>query len=302
MEIVGIEERIINYMQEEYHLTPSRSSIELIIDSGFRFDSHMRIQYCICNDVQKLLKGKKFYEGVARLFVVAYGLEPTIHTIKQPPVIIWWLNALGICEYNLGDSIYKEKLKNKLFNKSIAHLLEAERCGDTSKVNASYIGSCYRKLKNYESAIQYLLLARERADDSKYNAGQLGECYFTLGNFDEGLAEYEMALEIAIKEKFNSYWAHTLDHSLSDSFHILKSKILSLENNTSEQKKHIELLVRFGYLYDIFEDWHDRFWSSHGIIKATKLRTYVDGIQKDSIREILLELESKANYIRGHKT
>lgn len=246
-----LESLVTNFMRNNYGIAPSRGSLEIIARAGFQVIEDKEEQFLNLRDVNATI-GESTDEDslIARVFSRAYLYDYVL--TKGTGTVKKWSKHLGTAEYELGR--IKGVSREKIFDRAIKHLRTSWQRGNKSKENASMIGDCYFRLRQYEEALDYFRRSEERGNYSKENASRSGECRFKLGQFEKGIAEYEIAMERAKKEAFNSNWMGIFDHALAFSY-----RILQVHKGHIPSDVYTDLLRRFK---DVYKDFA-QFWKAH---------------------------------------
>jgi len=186
---------VTEFMQEEYDIRPSQTSLDILVESKFSIRGTLQSQYRNLDRVQRKINGNTTDPDilVAKIFSLAFPYN-TVQTLDDL-TLSNWSGWLGSAEYRLG-SIQKrdnKKIAIQLFNKSLEHLLIARQQGNQTRLNASLIGSNYLQLERYAYALPYLGEARQKGDESRESASKIGSCYFQMRRYVDALSYLEEA-------------------------------------------------------------------------------------------------------------
>jgi len=213
---------IREFMGEEYSISPSQKSIDLIMRAGFEVLDSPIEQFRKMESIQKFLgRAEEPNRFVAKIFSLAFPYE---HVLKgDEEMAQHWSYWLAINEYELAGMENARETKNRLYSKSLSHFLETKKRDDSGPQIFYNIGKCHFKLENYEAALPFFEESRRRGYDSKQIAAYIGRCLFDSGQFELGLEEFGKASGLAKQNDPSLKWLDQFDRMLEDSLDILTS-------------------------------------------------------------------------------
>lgn len=225
----GLEEVIVEFMQEQYLYTPDRRAIQFALDAGLDIILE-NIGFESFFWAESSIKRNKITGLVAKIFALAYPFEKYGKGWDNKQIRDWsaWLAE---SEYMLAtEYTLPEESRQTLFGKALEHLEESYRRGNATQKLFGYRGDINYHLGNYEEALAYMIKSRDIGNTTKTNESLIGSCYMKLRRFEEGLQQYQRVIEMAQQGEFDYAWAKRFKGLLEDALSFFASKRAEVEH------------------------------------------------------------------------
>lgn len=197
---------IKEFIALEYLITPTINTIKIIQSSGFSkinlAEPKGNIEYRTYDKIQKNIRGKDLEGLCAKVFSLAWPYDEVILTQSDKTIIKDWSRWLANAEFDLRKITNDTNAREKIFKKTIAHLLKAQEYGDKSNNNKSLIANCYLNLGQYGYAL-IVLQELIKKDNNPRNNFHIGKCYFGLRKYEEALGYFRISASMGNGSKEN---------------------------------------------------------------------------------------------------